>query len=72
MPVPPQNPVGGAIVDVSALGVTLTYPMLHLLCGLTAIARSSLRPQRESPDGEKVIALPMVGGLHRRHTRRAA
>jgi putative transposase len=28
--------------------------------------------QRESADGEKVIALPMVGGLHHRYTRRAA
>ena len=26
----------------------------------------------ESPDGGKVIALPMVGGLHHRYTRRAA
>jgi transposase InsO family protein len=28
--------------------------------------------KRESPDGGKVIALPMVGGLHHRYTRRAA
>ena len=28
--------------------------------------------QRESPDGGKVIALPMVGGLHHRYARRAA
>ncbi len=28
--------------------------------------------ERESPDGGKVIALPMVGGLHHRYTRRAA
>jgi len=28
--------------------------------------------QRESTDGGKVIALPMVGGLHHRYTRRAA
>jgi transposase InsO family protein len=28
--------------------------------------------QRESPDGGKVIALPMVGGLHHRYTRHAA
>ena len=28
--------------------------------------------QRESADGGKVIALPMVGGLHHRYTRRAA
>ena len=27
---------------------------------------------RESPDGGKVITLPMVGGLHHRYTRRAA
>jgi len=27
---------------------------------------------RESPDGGKVVALPMVGGLHHRYTRRAA
>jgi transposase InsO family protein len=26
----------------------------------------------ESPDGGKVIALPMVGGLHHRYARRAA
>jgi putative transposase len=30
------------------------------------------RRKRESPDGGKVIALPMVGGLHHRYTRRAA
>jgi hypothetical protein len=28
--------------------------------------------ERESPDGGTVIALPMVGGLHHRYTRRAA
>ena len=28
--------------------------------------------KRESPDGGKVAALPMVGGLHHRYTRRAA
>jgi transposase InsO family protein len=28
--------------------------------------------QRESADGGNVIALPMVGGLHHRYTRRAA
>ena len=28
--------------------------------------------KRESTDGGKVIALPMVGGLHHRYTRRAA
>jgi hypothetical protein len=28
--------------------------------------------QRESPDGGKVIALPMVGGRHHRYARRAA
>jgi transposase InsO family protein len=28
--------------------------------------------KRESPNGGKVIALPMVGGLHHRYTRRAA
>jgi hypothetical protein len=27
---------------------------------------------RESTDGGKVVALPMVGGLHHRYTRRAA
>ncbi len=30
------------------------------------------RRKHESPDGGKVIALPMVGGLHHRYTRRAA
>jgi len=28
--------------------------------------------KRESADGGKVIALPMVGGLHHRYARRAA
>ena len=28
--------------------------------------------QRESPDGGKVVALPIVGGLHHRYTRVAA
>jgi putative transposase len=28
--------------------------------------------KRESPNGGKLIALPMVGGLHHRYTRRAA
>ena len=58
--------------------------MLHLLYALLATARSSLKAQlaldkdapelrkRESADGGKVIALPMVGGLHHRYTRRAA
>ena len=60
--------------------------MLHLLYALLATARSSLeaqrelaldkdapeRRERESTDGGKVIALPMVGGLHHRYTRRAA
>jgi hypothetical protein len=30
------------------------------------------RRKHESPEGGKVIALPMVGGLHHRYTRRAA
>jgi hypothetical protein len=60
--------------------------MLHLLYALLATARSSLKPQRElaldkdapelrqreSPDGGKVVAFPMVGGLHHRYARRAA
>jgi hypothetical protein len=46
--------------------------MLPLLYVLLATARSSLKAQRESDDGGKVIALPMVGGLHHRYTRRAA
>ena len=84
-PVPPQNPVGCTIVDVSAFGVELTYPpMLPLLYALLATAGSSLKArreldrlhpgprQRESVDGGKVIALPMVGGQHHRHTRHAA
>jgi hypothetical protein len=45
--------------------------MLHLLCALFATARSSLKSQRESTDGGNVIALPMVGGLHHRYTRRS-
>jgi len=45
--VPSQNPVDRTIVDVSALGVKLAYPMLHLLYALLATARSSLKPQRE-------------------------
>ena len=70
--VPPQNPVDRTIVDVSVLGVKLGYPMLDLLYVLLATARSGLKLQRESADGGKVIALPMVGGLHHRYTRRAA
>ncbi len=46
-PVPPQNPVNGAIVDVSVLAVKLPTPMLHLLYVLLATARASLKPQRE-------------------------
>jgi putative transposase len=30
------------------------------------------RRKHESPNGGKVIALPMVGGLHHRYTQRAA
>jgi len=63
--VPPQNPVNGAIVDVSALGVQLTYPDASL-----AVPPARNR-QIESPDGGKVIALPMVGGLHHRYARRS-
>jgi hypothetical protein len=46
--------------------------MLPLLYALLANAGSSLKPQRESIDGGKVISLPIVGGLHHRYTRRAA
>jgi hypothetical protein len=56
--------------------------MLHLLYALLATARSSLKAQRElaldkdapelrkreSADGGKVIALPMVGELHHRRS----
>ena len=35
---PPQNPVDRTIVDVSALGVKLAYPMLHLVYALLATA----------------------------------
>ena len=42
--VPPQNPVDGTIVDVSALGVRLANPMVHLLYALLATARSTLTP----------------------------
>ncbi len=44
---PPQNPVERAIVDVSALGIKPTYPMLLLLYALRATARLSLKAQRE-------------------------
>jgi len=40
----------------------------HLALGKDAPERR----KRESTDGGKVIALPMVGGLHHRYTRRAA
>ncbi len=40
----------------------------HLALGKDAPEHS----KRESPDGGKVIGLPMVGGLHHRYTRRAA
>jgi hypothetical protein len=46
-PVPPQNPVERAIVDVFKLRIELTYPMLRLLYALLATARSSLRLQRQ-------------------------
>jgi hypothetical protein len=45
--VPPQNLVDHTIVDVSALGVTLANPMIHLLYARLATARSSLKSQRE-------------------------
>ena len=45
--VPPQNPVDRTIVDVSALGIKLTYLMLRLLYALLATGRSSLKPRRE-------------------------
>jgi hypothetical protein len=46
-PVPPQNPVERAIVDVFKLRIELTCPMRRLLYALLATARSSLRLQRE-------------------------
>jgi len=45
--VPPQNLVERAIVDVSALGVKLAYPMIDLLHALVATARSSLKSRCE-------------------------
>jgi len=42
-PVPPQNPVDLTIVDVSAIGIKLPYPMLHLLYALFATAGSKRR-----------------------------
>jgi hypothetical protein len=57
-PVPPQNLVDRAIVDVSTLGVKLACPpMLHLLYALLATARSSLKSQRE-------LALENLALLH--------
>jgi hypothetical protein len=46
-PVPPQNLVDHAIVDVFALRVRLATLMRYLLCALLATARSSPRSQRE-------------------------
>jgi hypothetical protein len=54
--------------------------MLRLLYALLATARLSLKPQRElalenlalRQRWGKLVALPMVGGLHHRYTRRAA
>ena len=40
---PPQNPVDPTIVDVSALGIKLPYPMRPLLRALPAIARAKRR-----------------------------
>ncbi len=45
---PPQNPGERTIVDVSALGVRLASPMVHLLYALLATARSSLKPKPDS------------------------
>jgi hypothetical protein len=83
--VPPQNSVDRTIVDVSTLGVNLP-PEQHLRRILRkyleyyhgsrthlALDKDAPEPRkRESTDGGNVIALPMVGGLHHRYTRRAA
>ena len=45
---PPQNPGERPIVDVSALGIRLANPMVHLLYALLATARSSLKPTPDS------------------------
>ena len=45
---PPQNPGERTIVDVSALGIRLANPMVHLLYALLATARSSLKPKPDS------------------------
>jgi hypothetical protein len=61
LPVPPQNPVQRTIVYHHG-------SRIHLALGKDT---QDLRP-RESADEGKVIALPMVGGMHHRYTRRAA
>ena len=45
-PVPPQNLVDRAMIDVSALRARSPTPMLHLLYALLTAARSSLRSKR--------------------------
>jgi hypothetical protein len=59
--VPPQNPVQRTIVYYHG-------SRTHLALGKDT---PYLR-KRESNDGGKIVALPMVGGLHHRYTRRAA
>jgi hypothetical protein len=61
MAVPPQNPVQRTIVYYHG-------SRIHLALDKDA---PELR-ERESDDGGKVTALPMVGGMHHRYTRRAA
>jgi transposase InsO family protein len=49
----------------------LEYP--HSSRTLLALDKDAPKPrEHQSTDGGKVIALPMVGGLHHRYTRRAA
>ena len=64
---PPQNPVDGAIVGVSILGVKLAYPEASLAVRPARDRQSEPEAASASPPiAGKVIALPMVGGPHHR------
>ena len=48
-------------------------PVDHTIVDVSALGKDAPKPrQREFTDGGKVVAVPMVGGLHHRYTRRAA